>query len=418
MIGHVGPRHVTVWGRASGPYPLSVQYATDREFSAPRTSGPVATSEAGDLTGVVRIDGLEPGTRYWYRMLVDGAIDRYQSVPYTVRTAPAGPADFTVAFGSCARYSLDAEQRIFDVVAREAPDVFLWLGDNVYADAESPLAIAEEYRRQRNVRSAQAVTRTIPQLAIWDDHDFGYNNGDGSWPHKAASLAVFRRYWANPFHGLADVPGVFFDWSYGGIDFFFLDGRYYRTPNDAPDGPAKTMLGLGQFDWLCERLLVSRAPFKVLASGSGWSVADGPRGDTWSAFLTERNRLFDFIRDRGIEGVVCLSGDSHVGELNCIPWSEREGYDIYDFVSSPLAQSPSSAWIAQAPEIRLRQVYAGGANVGLLRFRAGESPALRFELLNEWGLAPWTPLDLTPAALRNGVTSWRSRIDPSLVSPA
>jgi alkaline phosphatase D len=178
------------------------------------------------------------------------------------------------------------------------------------------------------------------------------------------------------------------------------------------------MLGSGQFAWLCERLLASRAPFKVLACGSGWSVADGPRGDTWSAFLDERNRLFDFIRDRGIDGVVCLSGDSHVGELNCIPWSERGGYDIYDLVSSPLAQSPGAGWITQSPEIRLRQVYAGGANVGLLRFRAGDAPSLRFDLLNEWGLAPWTPLDLAAAELRNGVRSWPRKIDPQLVNRA
>lgn len=418
MAGHAGPHHVTVWGRASGPYPLSVQIAADRGFVAPRTSEPVATSEAGDLTGVVRIDGLEPGTRYWYRMLVDGVVDRYHSVPYTIRTAPAGAADFRIAFGSCARYSVDAEQRIFDVVAREAPDLFLWLGDNVYADTESPLAIADEYRRQRNVRMAQAVSRSVPQLAIWDDHDFGYNNSDGTSPYKAESLAVFRQYWANPAYGRPDVPGVFFEYSYGGVDFFLLDGRYHRTPNEAPDGPTKTMLGPAQFDWLCGRLLASRAPFKVLACGSGWSVADGPQGDTWSAFLTERNRLFDFIRDRGIGGVVCLSGDSHVGELNCIPWSERGGYDIYDLVSSPLAQSPGTGWITQAPEIRLRPVYGGGANVGLLSFRAGDAPSLRFDLLNEWGLAPWAPLELTPAELRNGVTSWRSRIDPKLVSPS
>jgi alkaline phosphatase D len=419
MVGHVGPGHVTIWGRASGPYPLSVQYATDREFTSPRTTPPVATSEAGDLTAVVRIEGLEPATRYWYRMLVDGVVDRYQSVPYAVSTAPAGAADFRVAFGSCARYSYDPEQRIFDVIARQEPDLFLWLGDNVYADAESPTAIADEYRRQRGVSRALPVTRSIPQLAIWDDHDFGYNNGDGSSPSKAASLEVFRRYWANPSFGLDGAPGVFFEFSYGGVDFFMLDGRYHRTPNDAPDGPGKTMLGARQFEWLCARLAASRAPFKVLACGSGWSVADGPTGDTWSAFLAERNRLFDFIRDRGIGGVVCLSGDSHVGELNCIPWSERGGYDFYDLVSSPLAQSPGAGWIGQAPEIRMRSVYAGGANVGMLSFRAGDEPSLRFELLNEWGLAPWPPLELTPADLRNGVASWRRRIDPKLLnSPA
>jgi alkaline phosphatase D len=87
-------------------------------------------------------------------------------------------------------------------------------------------------------------------------------------------------------------------------------------------------------------------------------------------------------------------------------------------VSSPLAQSPGAGWITQAPEIRLRQVYAGGANVGLLSFRAGDAPSMRFDLLNEWGLAPWAPLQLTPSDLRNGVTSWPAKVDPNVVTPA
>jgi len=70
-------------------------------------------------------------------------------------------------------------------------------------------------------------------------------------------------------------------------------------------------------------------------TGSLWVSEDG--GDSWGAYLTERNELFDFIRDEKIEGVVCISGDSHMGELNCIPRSQDGGYDIYDFCSSPLA---------------------------------------------------------------------------------
>ena len=413
VVGHVGPGHFTVWGRASGPYALAVQYSRSRDFANPVTAPAVQATEATDLTAVARVEGLDPSTTYWYRVLVDDVVDKYQPEPYPVRTAPAGAAAFRAAFGSCARVDRDAEQRIFEVVRRESPDLFLWLGDNVYADAESPVAIADEYQRQRNVGRARVVQRSIPQLAIWDDHDFGYNNSDGSSPFKQKSLDVFRHYWANPSYGLPDTPGVFFQYGYGGIDFYCLDGRYYRTPNATPDGPAKTLLGPGQLAWLQQRLLASSAPFKVLACGSGWSMADGPDGDTWSAFLDERNRLFDFIRDRRIEGVVLLSGDSHVGELNCIPWSERGGYDLYDLVSSPLAQSPSDSWVRQSPEVRVRKVYAGGANLGMIEFRHDPEPTLRFDLYDERGDRPWAPLVLKASDLRNGVSTWREKIDPA-----
>ena len=307
-----------------------------------RTSPPVQATLANDLTVVVKVDGLKPGTTYWYRVLVNGEVDRYRIQPCVARTAPAGPTAFRVGFGSCARIARDPEQRIFRVVDAQSPDLFFWLGDNVYADTETEEAFADEYRRQRNVASLQRVIRSVPQFAIWDDHDFGYNNSDGEYPYKEQSLAVFKRYWANPAYGQPNNPGVYFEYSYAGIDFFFLDGRYNRSPNAAQDGPEKSFLGETQTKWLKERLLASRAPFKILACGSGWSMADGPTGDTWAAFRTERDALFDFIRDKRIEGVVCLSGDSHVGELNCIPWSEKGGYDIYDLVSSPLAQPTDS----------------------------------------------------------------------------
>jgi alkaline phosphatase D len=196
------------------------------------------------------------------------------------------------------------------------------------------------------------------------------------------------------------------------VDILGLDDRYYRSPNSEPDGPTKTMLGAEQFAWLQDRLRASRAPFKLLAIGCGWSSADGPQGDTWAAFMTERNRLFDFIRDEAVEGVVLLSGDSHVGELNCIPWSDRGGYDFYDLVSSPLAQSPGDSWVEQQPEIRLREVYAGGANVGLVEIRHEPEPTLRFDLFDERGLRPWRTLVLRSRDLRNGVSTWRDHIDP------
>ncbi len=406
MIGDTGPTRLTIWGRANGAYTIAFEYSKDRAFTAPLRSAAVATSAASDFTAVVSIDGLKPGTPYWYRPVVDGIVDRYQSAPYAARTAPAGAADFRVAFGSCARIARDPVQRIFDTVVRESPDLFLWLGDNVYADSEVPEAIADEYRRQRQVHSLLPLNRSVPQLAIWDDHDFGYNNSDGTSPFKTASLATFRKYWANPSYGLPDTPGVFFEKHFGGIDFFMLDGRYYRSPNGAPDGPGKTFLGASQTAWLKMRLAASRAPFKILACGSGWSMADGVHGDTWAAFRTERDALFDFIRDERITGVVLLSGDSHVGELNCIPWSGRGGYDFYDLVSSPLAQSPSDSWVSQQPEIRMRKVYAGGANVGMLHFTPAPTPSLTFTLFDEWGLAPWKPLRLTPDDLRNGVMTW------------
>jgi len=410
MIGPSGPAHITVWVRASGALPVQVEYSADRAFDNTSKTAAVRALPENDFIAVIRVEGLQPNTPYYYRVLVDGIVDRYQSTPYMTKTAPAGAADFRVAFGSCARFVWDREQPVFDGIVSQSPDLFFWLGDNVYADTEAPEMIADELRRQRIVERMQPLIRRVPQLAIWDDHDFGYNNSDGSSPGKQQALAVFRRYWANPAFGLPATPGVFFEHSHGGVDFFFLDGRYHRDPGTAQDSNRKTFLGAGQMEWLKQRLLASRTPFKVLVCGSGWSGADGPQGDTWAAFLTERNALFDFLRDREISGVVLLSGDSHVGELNCIPRSESGGYDLYDLVSSPLANAMSETWATQTPEARLRKVYVKGPNFGLLEFRAAPEPTLHFTLRDHTGASVWKPLVLTARELRNGVSSWQRNV--------
>lgn len=412
MIGATTRDSITFWGRASGEFDVEVEYSTHPAFEATQKSAPVRATRDNDCTVRITVGGLAPATRYYYRLRVDGIPDRYRLTPFWTRTAPAGTAPFRLAFGSCARHQIDAEQPVFRAIAAAEPDLFLWLGDNIYADSALEWVFAEDYRRQRAIASTLPLMRSVPQLAVWDDHDFGLNNSDATNSAREASLRAFRQYWANPSFGLPDCPGVFFRHSFGGVDFFMLDGRYHRAPNTDPDGSAKTMLGKRQGEWLRESLLASRAPFKVLACGSGWSSEDGPQGDTWGAFLTERGALFDFIRDERIEGVLLVSGDTHFGEVNAIPWSERGGYDLYDFVSSPLAQATGTSFLDAEPELRIRPPYFRSVNFGLLDFEWEPEPKVTFTLRDVRGDRVYEPLTLTPAELRNGAATWRAKMDP------
>jgi len=402
MIGAVTAKSILVWARVSGPHSVEIEHSPGQDFLDTRRTPAVVARAEDDYTVRIELSGLSPATRYWYRVLLDGQQARYGRVPFAALTAPAGRAPVRIAFGSCARVQIDPEQRIFDAVRQTEPDLFVWLGDNIYGDSERPELLAEEYRRQRNVAALEPLLVSVPQIATWDDHDFGLNNADRTYSARSDSLRVFRSYWANPASGLPETPGVFFRYEYAGVDLFVLDGRYHRDPNGSPDGPGKTMLGPAQLAWLEAGLRASRAPFKLLVSGSGWSMADGPQGDTWAAFRYERDRLFDFIRDQRIEGIVLLSGDSHIGELNCIRWSERGGYDFYDLVSSPLAQGTSLSFASQTPEHRVRPVYSGGVNFGVLDFVWEPEPRLHFTLRNARGEPVWKPLTLAASELVNG----------------
>ena len=413
MVGAPGPSHFTIWVRASGSFPVELEYSTDPAFTKVLKGESAVARRENENCVALRATGLKADTRYYYRLRFAGELDRYQPLPFHTTTAPAGAASFTVAFGSCCRIQFDRYQPIFNVIRQLEPNMFFWLGDNIYADTDDAGGMSELYTRQRVVETLEPLLRSTPQLATWDDHDFGYNDSDGLSPFKSEALRLFRSYWANPASGDTATPGIWFKQSYGSVDFFFLDGRYYRDPSNGPDTPAKTMLGAAQKAWLKDELLKSRAPFKILVSGGGWSSAErADGGDSWAVYLNERDEIFDFIRDRKVGGVVCISGDSHMGELNCIPRSGAGGYDIYDMCSSPLAQMPAVKQLAQVPEMRVRDVWSRSVNVGFLRFEMGSQPKLTYTLHDVLGDAIWDPLVITPGDLRNGVKSWDRLADP------
>lgn len=422
MLGAPAPDRLRVWAQANEPCRLQLEVRPGSGAGETRLSPMVEVGEAEDCCAVLEVAGLAADSDYHYRVLVEGVPDPYlgRLLPLRARTAPpeGERRAFRLAFGSCARYAEDPQQPIWQAVQAARPDLFLWLGDNIYAESPSVDSLRREYRRQRAVPGFQPLARSVPQLAIWDDNDYGLNDSDRTSPIREDALAVFKRYWANPAYGLPAAPGVFFQQSYGAVELFCLDDRYWRDPNGEPDGPDKTLLGQAQREWLLEGLKRSRAVFKLIACGCGWSRAKGPGEDAWSAFLYERDVLFDAIRDFDIEGVVLLSGDTHVGELNVIPWSERGGYDLYDLVSSPLAQRTSRSWLDRHPEQRVRPVHFASANFGWIAFEFGDDPLLRFHLVDPLGRTAWAPFELRASQLRRGVQSWKGLADPALLPGA
>lgn len=418
MLGAVGPDYALVWVRGTAEISMQVEYADNLQMTEARRTVPVVLSKADDYCATLRIEGLQPGTRFFYRVLVEGKPDKYAGLqpPSSFKTAPGEDFKgvFRVAFGSCARFQYDRKQDIWTILPRYRPDLFFWTGDNIYGDSLDPDIIAEEYRRQRDIPNIVEFIKEVPQLAIWDDHDYGLNNSDRTNPSRAGMLEAFRRYWANPSYGTDETPGVFFHYHYGGVDFFFLDDRYHRDPEDKPDSPGKTHLGTKQLAWLKKQLGESEAVFKVLVNGGPWTTFK--ETDSWGDFLHERDGLFDFIRDEGISGVVLVSGDTHTAELNVIPWSAHGGYDLYDLVSSPLAQVPFQKAIFRTPgnaeESRIRIPFTQSPNFGLIEFDFSGEPKLTFNVVGADGRLIWRPFELHASDLVNGVSTWESRIDP------
>ena len=413
MLGAVSHDQFKIWARASGEYAVSVEFGSTLDLDSSVEIAPVRASASDDYAVTITVDGLQADTEYFYRVLVNGEPDRYLKgfPPSRLRTAPEpGMAhDFRIAFGSCPRFQDDRVQPIWSAVLGLEPDLFLWIGDNIYGDSTYPHVLREEYRRQRDVAGLQPVLREVSHLAIWDDHDYGMNNQDRRNPIKEEALKIFKEYWANPSYGLSQTPGVFFRYRYGQVEFFFLDDRFYRDPDADPQGPEKTLLGAEQLAWLQSELAASTAVFKVLVSGGGWSEAKGETGDSWAAFVDERNKIFDFVRDREITGVVLLAGDTHVAELNVIPWSDKGGYDLYDLISSPLAQDAPDSWLERRP-LRIRPVYFQGSSVGVVDFLFEPTPRLTYRVFDTQGRSVWETFEVRADELVNGVRSWPSKV--------
>lgn len=358
MLADVTHRGATVWVQTETP---------EAAVEVVLASGARGRVEAAhDGTASVELFGLEPGTTYAYSVSVDGVAVQ-TDYPLELTTQPlwqwrTDPPTFSIAIGSCfydndPRYdrpdrwfadTLSFENpyggstEIFRAIDAKQPDAMIWLGDNMYlreVDWWSPAGINYRYARARETPDLQPLLASAAHYATWDDHDYGPNDSDRSYVHKDAALGTFQRFWPNPTYGMPGVPGVFTQFQWGDAEFFLLDDRYHRAPNDAP-AHERAYFGEEQMQWLLDALTASNAPFKVIANG-GQILNPVEIFETYAAVApAERAHFLTQIRQRQIDGVVFLSGDRHHSELIRI---ERPGtYPLYEYTSSPLTAGAST----------------------------------------------------------------------------
>ena len=258
------------------------------------------------------------------------------------RTAIDTPVqDFDFVFGSCALMNTDfsrfmlpgAAVNIFNVMKKQRSDFMVWLGDNIYYIGKQYTSYDRMFMRNLNVRTGFLELReflaSTPNYAIWDDHDYGWNDSDKKFPLKDSALTIFKGFWPNPYPAKQPFKGNYFTFKYYDSEFFMTDDRFYR---DSEGDTAGAFLGKEQIVWLKDALLNSTATFKFLCIGSQ-VLDDSYYGESYAKYPKERNDLFDFIAEHNIKGVVMLTGDRHYSELSKREW---KGYTFYDFTSSPL----------------------------------------------------------------------------------
>ena len=274
-----------------------------------------------------------------------------------------------IAFGSCARER--EPQPVWTEIIAHDPDLFLFIGDNQYADVfyengrrvMKAIPNIERLHEAYDMLAAQPgfrrMQRHAPIMATWDDHDYGENDAGKEFYLKEESKQVFF-----DFYGFRDndpirnQPGVYNSRVFGPegqrVQVIMLDTRFNRDPLDRipPErrvvGPymptsdeSKEMLGEEQWAWL-EGELAKDADVRIIASSI--QVVSWEHGwETWGNFPHERQRLYDLIEDTDANGVVFLSGDRHLMEISRDPGdgaSRRVPYPMWDFTSSGMTERP------------------------------------------------------------------------------
>jgi alkaline phosphatase D len=422
------PGSVILWTRLA-PEPLAVgggmpaetfvvdwEVASDEAFADIVATGSAEADPA--LAHSVHADatGLGPDRWYWYRFKVGS----YTSPAGRTRTTPAADAQpETLRFASaCCQSYTDGYPTAYVHMAKEDLDLVVFLGDYIYEDAATgpvrshggpEAADLDGYRARyalyKRQPELQAMHLRCPWVYLWDDHEVDDNYvGDqqkaGDADFLARRAAAYQAFYEHMPLRLAPPTGADYK-IYGTLQwgdlatFWLLDTRQYRDDQNCGDiaGPgctdwAKyegTVLGDDQEAWLQDGLRDSATIWRVLANQIVFSsVSFGGafvNFDQWDGYPIARQRLLDFIAAEGIENVVIVSGDLHVGGVGDIG-ALADDEDSPVIAAEIVTTSLSSASIADAEAV-------GGLVGGLKRIRHFNAVS-RGYVANEVTREQWT----------------------------
>lgn len=406
-LGHVGMRSARIW--VGSDQEEAVAIAVGIEGSrAPERIFRSHTIQREGFSCIIDIDGLEPGTAYYYKPFIDVASGYASTKNYTFKTQELwqfrkDAPDFTMALGSCTfvnepEYDRPGEPyggefHIFDTIVKKNPDLMLWLGDNIYlreVDFDSYGSIVHRYKHTRSQREIQNLLKFCPNIAIWDDHDFGPNDSNGSFVHKDWTLSAFKAFWPNPSFGIPNSDaeqGITSQLLFSDIEIFLLDNRYHRTSKDTLGSDLPTILGHDQLQWLLQALKQSQAPFKLIAVG-GQFLNSAQVFENFSNYPQERQLIINEIEKQDIRGVVFLTGDRHCGELSMLNLSN--GNKIYDLTVSPLT-SKAHDMSKETNEYRIEGTITGVRHFSTLQFTGKKKHrVLTMNVFDSFGKLLWT----------------------------
>ncbi len=303
-----------------------------------------------------------------------------------------------IAFGSCAKQT--KPQPILRTIVQREPDLFIYLGDNIYGDTRNMSILKSKYSQLGSKPEFRTLRERVAVLSVWDDHDYGENDAGRDYPKKNESRDIFFDFWRVPSNSpRRKHAGIYgshrFEEAGKVLQIILLDTRFFRDPlrrnpkslppdsqfkNDyQPDPtPEKTLLGAEQWRWLSDRF---REPADVRIVCSSIQFGHQYNGwESWTNLPHEQVKMFDLIRQTRANGVIFVSGDVHWGEISVR--HTKDLYPLYDVTASGLTED----WHKIEPnKFRIGEAVAEN-HFGLLEFDwESEAPSVTMNIIDKTG---------------------------------
>ncbi len=283
----------------------------------------------------IPIEGLRPNTEFVLSISIDSVkFDK----EFDLYTARPHLDDIHFLIGGGIGNLNNQTDDIFHSMKNMNSDFMIWLGNNISSDLSVNnidfRSLVEKYVETRSNTALNEFLQSTPQIATWDEVDYGMNNGGREWALKDTAFFAFDMFWPNSLKKTYNYTfwdyGVYQKYAYNDVDVFLLDARFFRekTSDESP-----SLFGDTQIERLFEEINKSGATFTFLVSPTPFLF---PGEESLINYKDQLEHFMYRLKLSGAEGVILLSGQGSETQFMKYEkdpnWSDlRFWHPVYEF---------------------------------------------------------------------------------------
>lgn len=367
---------------------VRLRYATHQDLHDALATPWVEVKEEADGLHHFKLEGLQPGRTYHYlseTSELDGTSHPGFRGKFHTAPSPHTPTDLHFCVMTCQGYQ-DRDHAeghpIYPSMLALEPRFIAMTGDVVYYDNNPPRAVSPALARlhwERMFSLPRLITAMRNTSTYWlkDDHD---TLSDDCWPGMKAGELTFAE-GQQIFREQAPLgPSDYRTIRWGrDLQIWFTEGRDYRSPNNAPDGPEKTIWGMEQKEWFKRTVKESLATWKVLISPTPLVGPDRKnKRDNHSnaSFAHEGDEIRGWLQENAHDHFFVICGDRHWQYHSVHPVTGLHEFSVGAASNSHAGGTPGE----DKTYHRFHRVKGGFLNVALQPNEDGTESSIAFQL--------------------------------------